>query len=129
MTDLFRDIMPTILSTHGDALLTEADENAYCPVVVGRALSQHPDCVLYAVEADRMRNVPVRMQYDYLRYSIRKRKRAFMKWPKKTKYDDVESIKLYFGYSTRKAVDVLRSGILTDDQLEMIREVTKVGDI
>ena len=57
-----------------------------------------------------------RMQYDYLRNSIRKRKR-FSKWMKNKNPDDLEVVKEYFGYSNRKAKDALSWLILMKEEL------------
>ena len=59
------------------------------------------------------------MQFDYYRFSTRKRKR-FGKWMKAGSVKDLDLVKSYFGYSNQKAKDALK--ILTPEQLEEIRE-------
>ena len=124
MTDLFKDIIPSILQTKTDVLVDGVSEKVYAPFVVNKALSYHADCVLYANEMNSNYMLDVKMQYDYLRHSIRSKKRPFNKWVKKDKESDLEAIKLYFGYSTRAARDVL--SVLSEGQLKFIREQTRI---
>jgi hypothetical protein len=124
MTDLFKDIIPSILQTKTDVLVDGVSEKVYAPFVVNKALSYQADCVLYANEMNANYMLDVKMQYDYLRHSIRSKKRPFHKWVKKEKESDLEAIKLYFGYSTRAARDVL--SVLSEGQLKFIREQTRI---
>lgn len=124
MTDLFKDIIPSILQTKTDVLVDGVSEKVYAPFVVNKALSYHADCVLYANEMNANYMLDVKMQYDYLRHSVRSKKRPFHKWVKKEKESDLEAIKLYFGYSTRAARDVL--SVLSEGQLKFIREQTRI---
>lgn len=124
MTDLFKDIIPSILQTKTDVLVDGVSEKVYAPFVVNKALSYHADCVLYANEMNANYMLDVKMQYDYLRHSIRSKRRPFNKWVKKEKESDLEAIKLYFGYSTRAARDVL--SVLSEGQLKFIREQTRI---
>ena len=100
MTDLFKDIIPSILQTKKDVLETEKDYNAY---VVNKALSFHYDCVLQANEMNRFPSTPGTLQYHYLLNSIRGYKRPFRPWQKRETIDDLETVKEYFGYSNEKA--------------------------
>jgi len=124
MTDLFKDIIPSILQTKTDVLVDGVSEKVYAPFVVNKALSYHADCVLYANEMNANYMLDVKMQYDYLRHSIRSKKRPFNKWVKREKESDLEAIKLYFGYSTRAARDAL--SVLSEGQLKFIREQTRI---
>ena len=124
MTDLFKDIIPSILQTKTDVLVDGVSEKAYLPFIVNKTLSYQADCVLYANEMNANYMLDVKMQYDYLRHSVRSKKRPFHKWVKKEKESDLEAIMLYFGYSTRAARDVL--SVLTEGQLKFIREQTRI---
>ena len=63
-----------------------------------------------------------KMQYHYLKNSIRKRKR-FSKWNKTTTPEDLELVKKHYGYSNQKAEEALR--ILTHKQLEDLKTLHK----
>ena len=80
MTDLFKDIVPSILQNKRNVLEDEKDYNAY---VVNRAISFHYDCVLQANEMNRYPGLPGIMQYQFLLNSIRGYKRPFRKWEKR----------------------------------------------
>lgn len=122
MTDLFKDIIPSILQTKKDVLETEKDYNAY---VVNKALSFHYDCVLQANEMNRFPSTPGTLQYHYLLNSIRGYKRPFRPWQKRETIDDLETVKEYFGYSNEKAKEVLV--LLNADQIEEIRKSISKG--
>ncbi len=59
-----------------------------------------------------------RMQYDFLRNIVRKRKR-FSKWTKADKLSDIDLIKEYYGYSNAKARQVLP--LINKDHLEFLK--------
>lgn len=122
MSDLFKDIIPSILQTKKDVLETEKDYSAY---VVNKALSFHYDCVLQANEMNRYPSLPGTLQYHYLLNSIRGYKRPFRPWQKRETIDDLETVKEYFGYSNEKAKEVLV--LLNADQIEEIRKAISKG--
>ena len=98
-------------------------ESSYVPFVTNRTLSYFTDTVFYSNEINQYHHVDNKLQYDYLINSIRP-KRRFAKWVKAMDSDDLEIVKLYFGYSTKKALQALN--ILTPKQLQVItRTVTR----
>jgi len=116
MTDLFKDIIPSILQTKKNILDNEKDYNAY---VVNKALSFHYDCVMQANEMNRYPSLPGSMQYQFLLNSIRGYKRPFRPWQKRETIDNLEIVKEYFGYSDEKAKEVLV--LLDANQIEEIK--------
>lgn len=123
MADLFKDIIPSILQKKQDIL---EDEKDYNPYVVNKTLSYHMDCILYANQMNTNYHLDKKPQYDYLLNIVRAKKRSYVSWVKPIKEDNLQSIKLLFGYSDRKAEDALK--VLTDEQIELIKEYTKIGD-
>lgn len=92
-----------------DDLFNEHDdaEKAYNAYVVNRALSFSPDMVLFANEMNMYPHTPARMQFEFLKSSIRKKKR-YDKWVKAEKEsEDIAVIKEYYGYSNEKAKQAL----------------------
>lgn len=124
MTDLFRDIIPSILQTKKNVLENEKDYNAF---VVNRALSFHYDCVLQVNEMNQYPGLPANMQYHYLLNSIRGYKRPFRKWEKRETIEDLEAVKEYYNYSNEKAKEALV--LLNATQLEQIRKELNKGGI
>lgn len=105
-----------------DYIMTEdADYNWF---IVNRAFSMYPDTIFFANEANKLSNLPVDMQYDYLYGTVSKRKR-FAKWPKKQKDEDLALIREYYKYSVETARLVL--SVLNDDQLAEIRKRIEQG--
>lgn len=123
MADLFKDIVPSILQTKTYALEDEKEYNAF---IVNKALSYHMDCVLYANQMNTNFHLDKKPQYDYLLNIVRAKKRNFAPWVKPVKKDNLQSIKLLFGYSDNQAEQALK--VLTDEQIELIKEYTKIGD-
>src|ERR1022692_1904866 len=104
MAELFKDLIPSILTTKKYCL---EDEKDYVPFIVNRALSYHDDALFYVGQMNILSGLDRRLQYDFLINSIRARKRYFQKWIKPVKPDEFKAIKLYFGYSDAKAIEVM----------------------
>jgi Bacteriophage clamp loader A subunit len=121
--DLFKELLPSILQTKEHILEDEKDYNAF---MVNRALSYHPDCIMYANEMNFNFNLDSKPQYDYLINKVRAKKRPFVRWEKPTKDNDLLAVKMFFGYSDKKAKECLK--ILTDEQIMEIKTKTNIGD-
>ena len=122
MSDLFKDIIPSILQTKKNVLEDEKDYSAF---VVNKALSFHYDCVMQANEMNKFPSLPGTMQYHYLLNSIRGYKRPFRPWQKRETIENLETVKEYFGYSNEKAKEVLV--LLDADQIEEIKKAIHKG--
>jgi len=122
MTDLFKDILPSILQNKNNVLEDENDYNAY---VINKALSFHYDCVLQANEMNKFPSASGTMQYQYLLNSIRGYKRPFRPWQKRETIENLETVKEYFGYSNEKAKEVLV--LLDANQIEEIKKAIHKG--
>ena len=122
MTDLFKDIIPSILQNKKDVLEDEKDYHAF---VVNRALSFHYDCIIPANEMNKNPGLPGSMQYRYLLNTVRGYKRPFRKWEKRETIDDLEAVKEYYNYSNEKAREALV--LLNTTQLETIRKAIDKG--
>jgi len=117
LTDWLNSINITKKNILEDPLL----EKEYSPYIINRSLSYFPDTLFHANEMNQKHLLPKKLQYDYLRIVIRKRKR-FSKWDKKDHGDDLELIKQYYNYSTKKALEVLP--LLTKEHIAYIRNLT-----
>lgn len=118
------DIVKNITESNEDILVDETEKD-YAPFVVNRALSFNLDCVFIVQELNKYGSLPKRMQYDFLRHSIDKRKR-YGRWTKRdTISDDIELIKRAYNYSNEKAQTVL--SVMTDKQLLELRQLMDTG--
>jgi hypothetical protein len=124
MSDVFKDIIPSILQTKKDVLDEEKD---YKPFLVNRALSYHLDCILYANQMNVNPNLDSKLQYQYLLNTVRPMKRKFQPWQKAVGLKDIDCVKEYFGYSNEKAKEALR--ILTDEQITLLKEKLEKGGV
>lgn len=124
MSDIFKDIIPSILHTKNDVLENEKD---YAPFIVNRAISFHYDCVLQANQMNQYPSLPANMQYHYLLNSIRGYKRPFRKWEKRETIEDLEAIKEYYNYSNEKAKEALV--LLDATQIEIIKKKLNKGGL
>jgi len=127
MPDLFKEIVPSILQTKKSVFQDDYDYKDYKPFVVNRALSYHMDCVGYVNEMNVHSGLDSDMQYQYLLNTIRPMKRKFQPWQKSEVDRDIESVKLYFGFSNAKAKEALR--ILNDEQIAEIKAKTNKGGV
>jgi len=125
--DLFKEVIPSILSTKKNPFESEVDYKDYNPFIINRALSYHVDCILYVSELNRYPGLEKYMQYQYLLNTIRPMKRKFQPWQKVSADKDLECIKEYFGFSNEKAKEALR--ILTPEQIAEIKDKTNKGGI
>lgn len=124
MTDLFKEIVPSILQTKKYVLDDPKDYNAY---IVNRSLSYHMDCIMYANQMNQCSNLDPELQYQYLLNTVRPMKRKFQPWQKTSAIKDIDCVKQYFGYSNEKAKEALR--ILTDEQITLIKTKTDKGGV
>lgn len=127
MPDLFKEILPSILTTKKSVIHDDIDAKDYVPFVVNRALSYHIDCVLYANEMNLHPEIEKDLQYQYLLNTIRPMKRKFQPWQKSEVDKNIDCVKTYFGYSNQKAKEALR--ILNDEQIAEIKRRTDKGGV
>ena len=101
-------------------------EKDYIPFLVNRSLGYFMDTIMYANEMNRFNSLDYKLQNDFLLNIIRPRKR-YSKWLKKSKNDNIDLIKKFYGYSYTKAKDVV--DILSEDQIEHIRSKLDTGGL
>jgi len=126
VANLFKEVLPSILQTKEEVLLTDLDEKEYSPFMVNRALSFYRDTALIANVMNQYPNLDKRLQYDFYKYIIRAQKRPYSKWHKKAQSRDLSVVKEYYGYSDAKAEEALK--ILSDDQIADMKKQLYKGD-
>ena len=93
-------------------------ESGYVPYLTNKSLSYFPDTLFLANDMNINHGVDNLLQYEYLLNTVRPKKR-FAKWVKSEDKDDLEIIKMYYGYSNKKAEQALK--ILSSEVIERIR--------
>lgn len=126
MSDLFKEVIPSILQTK-KIVVTEENEKDYVPFVVNKALSFHYDCILQANEMNIHNNLDPLLQYHFMLNKVRSYKRPFQKWLKQETIENLEAVKEYYHYSSDKAKDALL--VLSDDQLNEIKKRIDKGGL
>jgi len=121
------DFVNDILQGKKNLIVDDQTEKEYQPFLINRSLSYHMDCIIYANEMNRRHHLDKKMQNDFLINSIRSRKRQFAKWIKPVKNDDLECIKIYYGFSDIRAREVLN--LLSEEQIEQLKEKTDIGGL
>ena len=99
-------------------------EPKYLPYIVNRCMSGQIDTLMFANEMNISNHLDNKLQYDFLLYTLRKKKR-FSPWLRKDKVTDLEIIKQYYGYSNEKAANALK--ILTPEQIKFIKQRLDTG--
>ena len=101
-------------------------EKDYIPFLVNRGLSFFQDTILQVNEMNRNHFLDNKRQFDYLINNIRPRKR-WSKWLKPDKIDNLELVKLYFGFGNEKAKEALE--VLTIENIEEIKSKLARGGV
>ena len=119
------DFVNQILQGKQQLIVDDLTEKEYVSFLTNRSLSYHKDCILFANEMNTRHHVDAKMQNDFLLNTVRSRKRPFTKWAKSEKSEDIECIKIIFGYSNSKAREALR--LLSDEQIQELKRKTDIG--
>jgi hypothetical protein len=101
-------------------------EKDYVPFIVNKGLSYFPDTIFFSNEMNRWPTTPKRQQYDFLRFTISKRKR-FSKWAKRADDDRLDAVQQFYQCSPQKAQEII--SLLTPEQLEYIETTRDCGGI
>jgi len=99
-------------------------EEKYIAGRTNKVLSNYLDTILYSNEMNMNRHLEDKMQYEYLFYSIKARKR-FFKRDKSSPFDDISLVCDYYKYNRKKAEQAIK--VLTKEQLYKIKEKLQKG--
>lgn len=127
MTEEKKKLSPFDIASHINEKkgVLDVEESGYEPFIVNKVFSNTADSVLFANEMNLHWGASKQQQFDFYYYGLPKKKR-FGKWHKNQ--DDKEALKLIqdrFGYSLRKAKDVLT--LLRPHLDEIAEELYKGG--
>jgi hypothetical protein len=100
------------------------NEKDYTPYVVNRCLSYFPDTVLQSNQMNVLPSIGKKMHFDYLRLSVRQRKR-FSKWLKDEESEVIDMLKQVYNYSHKTAKEVLP--LLSEKDIQLLKEQTFTG--
>jgi hypothetical protein len=120
------DILKSINQTKDHDLLDEYNQGDYVPFVINRTMSFHVDTILAANELNQRPGLDKRIQYKYYLNAVRKKYR-YSPWLKYKLPSNVQLIKDYYGYSTKRAKEVLP--LFSKDDLAHIKAELDKGGI
>ncbi len=118
------DFINSINYTKKDIMTDDLIEKDYNAFLTNRSLSYFVDSVIFANEMNKNPHLDNRLQFHFFINTIRKRKR-FSKWLKPKTEDEVEAIKIYYGYSNEKARQAIN--LLTSEQVKDIKKKVNKG--
>jgi hypothetical protein len=119
------EYVKAINTTKKDIMVDDIAEKEYNAFMVNRSLSNFRDTVLYANLMNVNHHLDSRLQFDFFINTIKKKNR-FSKWLKPIKYENLEILKEYYGYSNEKAKSVI--SLLNNKQIEDLkRRIYKGG--
>jgi len=96
----------------------ESDRKQYLPFIINRSLSYHMDTIMLANEMNLNSHLDVREQYDFLRLTVRPRKR-FAKFQKTTHEEDADVLVQEYSMNRQRAEEALR--FLSKDEINRLR--------
>lgn len=114
---MLNEYLKSINKTKEDLMEGEYEEKQYQSYVINRCLSGSIDTLFQANEMNRYPFLDKKIQYDYLRRSIRPANR-FSPWLKQEKNEQIEAVQQYYQYNRRKAEQAL--AIMSKSDIEYI---------
>ena len=118
------DFLNSINFSKKNLIEEKEDEKQYVPFIVNRGLGYFQDTVMLANEMNYNCHLDNKMQYDFLRNTIRKRKR-FSKWLKEDENEKLDIISKAYGYSRSNAKHVAH--LFDNRQIEILKKKQSTG--
>lgn len=113
------DFINNICQSKDDIIIDSDTEKQYNTYLVNRGLSFGADTIIYANEMNSRPHIEKKLQYDFLRTAIPKKKR-YNKWIKAEQDENIELVSEYYGYSMERAKEAL--SLLTPENIEYIKK-------
>lgn len=120
------DFINAINENKQDLIVDEWSERQYNPYIINKGLSYGADTVIQANEMNSRTHLDKKLQFDFLRHIIKRRKR-YNKWLKAEKIDAIEVLKQYYGYSSAKAQECVT--LLSHHQIDTLKQKLKKGGL
>lgn len=119
------DYVNAINYTKQDLFAQEKPSEVQYPrYIIDLAMSQYPDTVLFANEANAMQNVPSHAHFKFYLHLVDK-KRRYAKWGKIEHDNKLDVIMRHYKYSREKALAVV--DLFTDEQIQSLEQKQQYG--
>lgn len=100
------------------------DLTEYNEFVINRILSSSLDLAFIVNELNCRRNIPKHIQYLFY-YTVIKKGKYYTQWYNKTKLENIEKLKLVYGYNEEKAKSIYN--LITEDGWKKINNSLETG--
>jgi hypothetical protein len=116
----------TSINFSKENLIEEIPENisSYTPYIINKCVAGHLDTILFANELNQYPYISKDMQYAFYLHSLRKKKR-YTPWVKKEDAENLATIKEYYGYNDKRALEALR--LLNREEINFIKQRLNKG--
>jgi hypothetical protein len=114
---MLNDYLKSINKTKEDVMVDEEAEKQYQSYITNRCLSGFIDTLFQANDMNMYSFLDKRMQYDYLRHSIRAQNR-FTPWLKQEKNEEIALVMEYYSYNRLRAEEAL--ALMSKSDIEYI---------
>ncbi len=117
----------TAINSSKEPLMDEGEQYIkmnYPAFVVTRCLSYFPDTLFASNEMNTRPHIDPKMHFDFLRLTIRPRKR-FSKWLKREQDGRVLALSQYYGFSAHKAREAIR--MISTEDMDAIIKIMSTG--
>ena len=119
------DYLNSINDTKKNIMIDAQTEKGYNAFIINRGLSNFIDTAFLANAMNERHILDNKLQYDFLRNAVRKRKR-YSKWSKPLQSNDLDVIKKYFKYNDEKAKEALKV-ISKENLAEIHKKINSTG--
>jgi len=118
------DFVKSVSHDKKDIMVDDVAEKSYAPFLTNKALSYHQDSLFFANEMNTRHGTDNRLQYVFLLNTLRKRQR-FSQWQKPSVSVKIDTVKEYYGVSTKVAKDYVN--VLSESQYRQLKKRMKTG--
>jgi len=117
------DYLDSINETKED-IMTPDNESKYNSYLINHYMSGRIDTVFHAVRISSYPFLDKRLQYDYLRHAVRRKKRR-VKWIKAEQVENIKLIQQYYKCNISRAKEALE--VLSTEKINEIKEFLDIG--
>jgi hypothetical protein len=109
-------------------LYTEQTKSKYESFIVNRAMSQHPDSIMYANEMNKYPELNKLLQHDFYFYVLSRKKR-YGKWAKADKEDEAVLNLIIKHYKVNRVHAKQYLELMTDENIKALKNTYEVGGL
>jgi hypothetical protein len=109
-------------------LYSQETKSKYDSFIINRAMSQHPDSIMYANEMNKHPELDKLLQHDFYFYVLSRKKR-YGKWAKADKEDESVLNLIISHYKVNRVHAKQYLELMTDEDLKSLKNTYKLGGL